>query len=107
MESAHQNIPIYFTFEDDAMTTIYSEIESSSEFLGTAAILNAGQTVLHQFSVTGKQPEPIKKKLKVLESKLEGSGTDNKIILITSRIDAFASSFALSKGANSGTYFSP
>ena len=81
---------------------IYSEIENSSEFFGSAAILNAGKTVLHQFSVTGKQPEPLKKQLNVLESTLSGSETDNKIIMITSRIDAFAASFGLARGANSG-----
>jgi len=101
LEAPQSAIPIYFTFEDAAMRSIYSEIENSSELFGSAAILNAGSTVLHQFTVAGKQPEPLKKQLNVLESRLAGSGTDNKIVLITSRMDAFASSFALAKGANS------
>ena len=104
LEWTSLTIPIYFTFENDAMTQIYSDIETSSEFAGSAAIFNAGSTVLHQFSITGKQPEPLKKQLHVLESMLGGSGTDNKIILITSRMDAFASSFSLAKGANSGMF---
>jgi len=61
---------------------------------------------LHQFSVAGKQPEPVKNKLNVLESTLDGTDRDGKIILVTSRLDAFASSFALAKGANSGKFLS-
>ncbi len=56
-------VPIYFSFENDEIENIYRQIESSSEFLGASAILNAGNQVLHQFSVTGPHPTPIKKKV--------------------------------------------
>ena len=49
-------IPIYFAWENQELTSIYNDIQSSTEFLGAAAILNAGKQVLHQFSVTGLQP---------------------------------------------------
>ena len=95
-------IPIYFSFENDQLSTIYSEIQSSSEFLGASAILNAGSQVLHQFMVTGQQPTVEKKKLNVLESKLSGTEVDSKVILLTSKLDSFTPAFGLSRGANTG-----
>jgi len=103
IQSPSTPIPIYFSFENDELKSIYSEIESSSEFLGAAAILNAGNQVLHQFMVTGQQPTVEKKKLNVFESKLKGTEQGSKVILLTSKLDSFTPAFGLSRGANTGT----
>ena len=115
--SASTPIPIYFSYENNELNTIYHQIESSSEFLGASAILNAGNQVLHQFSVAGPQPTAIKKKvnivyldytnvyfsqLEAIESKLVGTEQDSKIILITSHLDAVSPAAGLSRGANQG-----
>ena len=61
------------------MANIYGDLITSTEFTGAKAILNAGNQVVHQFSVTGAQPQQKKKtKLTVFESSLKG--TDQTIM---------------------------
>ena len=68
-------MPIYFAYENAELGSIYSDLTTSTEFTGAKAILNAGNQVVHQFSVTGAQPQQKKKtKLTVLESSLKGTG---------------------------------
>ena len=74
LSASSTNIPIYFAFENAELASIYGDLITSTEFTGAKAILNAGNQVVHQFSVTGTQPQQKKKtKLTVLESSLKGT----------------------------------
>ena len=53
-------IPIYFSYETAELKQIQDELKDLSDLTGASAILHAGSSVLHQFSVTGKQPELLK-----------------------------------------------
>lgn len=93
-------IPIYFSYETAELKQIQEELKDLSDMSGASAVLYAGSAVLHQFSVTQKQPEVLKAQLDAIESRLDGiSGSPT--ILVTTKMDAFASSFALARGANS------
>lgn len=53
-------IPIYFSYETAELKQIQTEIKDLSDMSGASAVLYAGSAVLHQFSVTQKQPEVLK-----------------------------------------------
>ena len=53
--AAATNVPIYFAYENSELASIYGELTTSAEFTGAKALLNAGNQVVHQFSVTGAQ----------------------------------------------------
>ena len=42
-------------FESGELAHVYDDLVSAAEFTGAKAILNAGNQVVHQFSVTGAQ----------------------------------------------------
>jgi hypothetical protein len=53
-------IPIYFSYETAELEQIQTELKDLSDMSGASAVLYAGSAVLHQFSVTQKQPEVLK-----------------------------------------------
>ena len=55
LSTGSTNVPIYFSYENAELGQIYSNLAEAAEFTGAKAILNAGNQVVHQFSVTGAQ----------------------------------------------------
>ena len=61
------NVPVYFAFESGELAHVYDDLISAAEFTGAKAILNAGNQVVHQFSVTGAQ-EGFKVKIIIIKN---------------------------------------